>query len=152
MQRLTQKQRRFVHEYTDPNGEGFGNGTRAAMVAYGPVKTENAAAVIGSENIRKPQVKRAIETALAKRGLTEDYGAEVHASLLADEEANIRLRALDMLYKVRGDYAPKKVETQDTTPARAIMALIQDTSTGSNTGDGDRAARREEYGEHQERA
>jgi phage terminase small subunit len=65
---LTARQRSFIANYIkDPNA------TQAAVAAGYSVKT---AQVIGSENLRKPLVREAIEKALAKNGLSIDRVAE----------------------------------------------------------------------------
>ena len=72
--RPTMKQKIFVKEYVESNG----NGTRAALKAYDIEKNksiervENVAAVIAVENLRKPQIKTLMEEALESVGLTKD--------------------------------------------------------------------------------
>lgn len=64
---LTAKQKAFVAEHLS-NGQ---NGTLAAAKAYKVVKP-NTAAVIASENLRKPNIKEAIRKAL----ITQDASPE----------------------------------------------------------------------------
>jgi phage terminase small subunit len=52
---MTHKQKIFVKEYIDNKG----NGTAAARQAYN-VSTDNSAALIASENLRKPQIQSAL--------------------------------------------------------------------------------------------
>ena len=60
---LTPKQRRFVEEYTGPN---LGNATRSAIAAG---YSENAAHAIGHENLRKPEIEKAVEDRLDERAM-----------------------------------------------------------------------------------
>lgn len=55
---MTLKQRLFVKKYLEENG----NGTRAALAVYDTV-VPCVAAVIASQNINKPKIKRAIDLA-----------------------------------------------------------------------------------------
>lgn len=64
---LTLKQRRFIARYLET-----GSATEAAFEAYG-VKNRDVAASIGSENLRKPNIKRVIQYALEVAGLTDEY-------------------------------------------------------------------------------
>ena len=65
--RLTLKQRKFIAKYLET-----GSATEAAFEAYG-TKNRNVAASIGSENLRKPNIKRVIQYALEAAGITDDY-------------------------------------------------------------------------------
>jgi hypothetical protein len=62
---LTERQRAFVVAWLE-NG---GNGTKAAMLAYG-CSTPNAAAVIASRLLRNENIRRAIEAEMAEAGLS----------------------------------------------------------------------------------
>lgn len=65
--KLTIKQKKFVKAYVANDG----NGQEAAKAVY-DVKTDEAAAVISSQNLIKVNVKEAIEAALEKHGITMD--------------------------------------------------------------------------------
>ena len=67
MRKLSHRQKEFVKAYIQMNG----NQTQAAIKAY-PDATKLTATVIGSNNIRKDNVRSAIETALAKHNITVD--------------------------------------------------------------------------------
>lgn len=98
---LTKKQKIFVKEYIQNNG----NGTQAALEAY-DTESERVAAVIASENLTKPDIKNYLE----EIGFTSDNAKEVVAEILSDEsnEPKDRLKAAEMIFKVHGDFAPEK--------------------------------------------
>ncbi len=62
--RLTLKQLKFIQIYIES-----GNATKAAMEAY-RCKNENVAAVLGSENLRKPNIACEIEKYRKEGGLS----------------------------------------------------------------------------------
>lgn len=119
-EKLTRKEKGFVKDVVET-----GNATLAALNNYEieSKNKENVAAVIGSENLRKPKIKKAIAEALP-----DDLLAERHLELLnkrevfrikggeGDEEYELTdqpdtqavSKALDMAYKLKGDYAPEK--------------------------------------------
>jgi phage terminase small subunit len=96
--RLTVKQRKFAKEYV-ANG---GNATQAALKVYDTTEYHTAG-LIGHENINKPKLKQAIETALIRLDITpedvlksfkdvRDFNKEINpnASVRANENlANI---------------------------------------------------------------
>lgn len=110
--RLTKKQLGFTKDFIET-----GNGTEAALRNY-DVEDENTAAVIASQNLRKPAIAEAIAEALP-----DDLLAQRHLELLNKREV-IRTpqgdmvtdqpdtqavkAALDMAYKIKGTYAPEK--------------------------------------------
>ena len=80
--RLTGKQTKFVKEYVKNRVKNVnGAGTKAAKAAY-DVKNDATANVISVENLQKPTVREAIETALAKRNITIDSAIEPIAEAL----------------------------------------------------------------------
>lgn len=64
---FTIKQRRFIGRAIET-----GNPTQAALDVYDTTK-RNVASAIASENLRKPNVREAIEEGLASEGLTPGY-------------------------------------------------------------------------------
>ncbi len=56
--KLTLKQRRFVSEYTNPGGKGFGNASKAAELAG---YTELSPAQAGHQLMRNTQVQGEVE-------------------------------------------------------------------------------------------
>jgi hypothetical protein len=65
--KLTIKQKKFVKAYVANDG----NGTQAALQTYNTVD-EKTAGVIAVENLAKPSIKEAIESALVKHEITMD--------------------------------------------------------------------------------
>lgn len=110
--KLTIKQKKFVKAYIANDG----NGRDAAKAAY-DVKTDGVAASIASENLNKPNIREAIEQALAKHEITIDAAVKpiadgLHATrtiVAGDHEQglevadhSIRLKASGMALKLMG--------------------------------------------------
>lgn len=123
MEELTKKQKGFVKDYVET-----GNGTEAALNNYdieGKNK-ENVAASIASENLTKPNIVKAIES-IAER-IPDDLLVEKHLELLTvpkkvrtyirgdltseyeEVDSNAIGKGLDMAYKIKGTYAPEKIQ------------------------------------------
>ena len=115
--KLTKKQQEFIEQYSKT-----GNGTLSALKAYS-TKDENTAAVIASENLRKPKIVEALEEALPQSMLLEVHREGLYATKeiwknnnetgqvehVGDEaDFAVRARYLDMAYKIKGSYAPEK--------------------------------------------
>lgn len=107
---LTKKEKGFVKDYVE-----LGNGTKAALNNY-DTESENIAAAIASENLRKPKIQQAIAEMLP-----DDLLAEKHLALLnkIDDKGEIDVQAvskgLDMGYKIKGTYAPEKTIAANIT-------------------------------------
>ena len=106
--KLTDRQERFVIEYL-----ACANGAEAARAAG---YSENSARQMANENLTKPYIVSAIE---AKRSelMTdkEDKVAWLIGKLEAEATAegntdSTRVRALELLLKVHGGFAPEKTE------------------------------------------
>lgn len=95
--KLTKKQRGFIKDYIKT-----GNGTLAAKRNY-DVVTENTAAAIATENLKKPQIVKAIEEAFPDENLYE-----LHREGLETDDLGVRKQYLDMAYKLKGSYAAEK--------------------------------------------
>lgn len=116
--KLTPKQKAFVREYKR-NG---GNGTQAAIKAG---YSENTADVIATENLRKPNVKKALE--IEEKKLQEKYEYTIDdmvrelddVKLKADAEQNrqAQIKAIELKGKAFGLFV-EKVENNiiNTTP------------------------------------
>jgi len=107
--RLTLKQLKFIQIYIET-----GNATKAAMEAYS-CKNENVAAVLGSENLRKPNIACEIEKYRKEGGLSiqkainainEGYDAEKKGV----PDHNVRLRSADMTLKLANAYPSRQQE------------------------------------------
>ena len=111
--KLTPKQQRFVSEYLR-----LGNATQAAKEAG---YSEKTAFRIGTENLQKPAIARAIERAQARRNdrleLEEDF------------ELKKAIQLLDMCMR------PEKVYRMDGKPKKDIDGnyVMQFDSKGANT-------------------
>ena len=67
--RLNTRQRRFVAEFTNPEGKAFGNATKSAIAAG---YSKKSARFIASENLTKPNIQSEIA------GVMDALGATVH--------------------------------------------------------------------------
>lgn len=83
--KLTVKQRKFVKHYI----ESSGNGLQSAKEAYN-TSNDNSANQIAVENLQKPTVKNAIDTALKKQGIDEE---SITSMLVEATEAGMGVKA-----------------------------------------------------------
>ena len=126
---LTVKQRRFLKSYVET-----GNGTRAALDAYGTADPQTAHA-IAAENLRKPAIQAAVAELLDANGLSDRKLAEIHAHYLAlyqsddPSEKALGLKALDMAYKLKGAYACGEPETVEDYATAARLAYERRRAT-----------------------
>jgi len=97
--KLTIKQRDFIKEYVE-NG---GNGTKAALKAYDTSSPETASA-IAKENLQKPQVRASLEEMMQANGLDDESLMLIHHGLLNDKNPLVRIKALEMAYKLKGKF------------------------------------------------
>jgi phage terminase small subunit len=71
----------------------------------------NLAHVIASENLKKPTIYRYIDILLEKYGLSDDYVDKQLLGVINQwSDLSAKVRAIDILYKKRGSYAPEKHE------------------------------------------
>ncbi len=145
--KLTLKQRRFVSEFTDPEGEGFGNQTRAAELA-GYSKLASAQAghrlmrngeIEGEvERIKSTELNHILDAAgvtierLAK-GLKQALGAKEKKAFIHQKTGNVvyskpliandtRLRAIRLAAEMRGDMATKEINFNVSVLAERLQA------------------------------
>lgn len=119
--KLTPKQKAFVREYKK-NG---GNGTQAAIKAG---YSENTADVIATENLRKPNIRQALEK--EEKKLQEKYEYTIDdmvrelddVKLKADAEQNrqAQIKAIELKGKAFGLF----VDKQETTVKGIEQALV----------------------------
>lgn len=119
--KLTPKQKAFVREYKR-NG---GNGTQAAIKAG---YSENTADVIATENLRKPNIREALEK--EEKKLQEKYEYTIDdmvrelddVKLKADAEQNrqAQIKAIELKGKAFGLF----VDKQETTVKGIEQALV----------------------------
>mgnify|MGYP003135697510 FL=1 len=106
--KLTDRQERFVIEYL-----ACANGAEAARAAG---YSEKTARQMANENLTKPYIVAAIETKRSElMGDKEDKVAWLIGKLEAEATAegntdSTRVRALELLLKVHGGFAPEKTE------------------------------------------
>ena len=145
--KLTLKQRRFVSEYTDPGGKGFGNASKAAELAG---YSELAPGQAGHKLVKNGQVQGEIEKITSRElnhtldaaGVTverlakvvrQGLGAKQVKSFIHQKTGNVvyakpqkdhdvRLKATRLAYEVRGDFAPKELNISIRLLAEKIQA------------------------------
>ena len=99
--KLTVKQAKFVKEYVKNDG----NGTKAVQKAYN-VDDVNTAAVMATENLRKPNIQQALLRAAERMGITEEKIIEPVALALEAEDKDgkpdidMRLKGHDRMVKL----------------------------------------------------
>ena len=141
--KLTDKQQKFVSEYTN-NG---GNGAKAIMAAGYNCNNDNSARVLASENLKKPNVILAIEQSgyndsriinteaiedareldLAKRRIsTREERAEFLTGVYLDSSFPIssRLQAIQLLGKMYGDYLDRVVLQKDKVEMPVVHVTL----------------------------
>lgn len=111
--KTTLKQKKFVKELVKT-----GNGTQAIINAGYNAKSRRVAGVMAVDNLNKPSVQNALLTELDKVGLTDVRIAELLEEAITsgvgrDSRNSDALRGLDMLHKIKGSYAPKKIEKKE---------------------------------------
>jgi hypothetical protein len=80
--------------------ENDGNGTKAAMLAYG-CSTPNATAVIASRLLRNVNIKRAIEEEMAGQGLSLKWIVqELSNCINAEPTLEGKVKGLELLLKL----------------------------------------------------
>lgn len=107
--KLTPKQKAFVSEYLIDK-----NATQAAFRAGYSKKTAYS---MGQENLKKPEIKRAIQKAMQKR----EERTEITQDRVLLEYA--RIAFFDPRKLFRSDGSPKPIEELDTDTAAALAGL-----------------------------
>ena len=115
MANLTLKQKLFCQYYL----ENSGNGTNAVIKAGYRVNkngklNRNLAKSIASENLTKPDIRKYIEELLKATGFNKESVKLQHLSLISQSEnLPVKAKAIDMFYKLTGDYAATKIEERN---------------------------------------
>jgi phage terminase small subunit len=107
---LTVKQKVFVKEYVASKG----NGTQSALKAY-DTDDLNTAHAIASENLQKPAVRKAIDTALVALNLTPEYSLKGFKDLHEEQKKRnpmASIRALENIAAIQ-DLYPKSNASLD---------------------------------------
>ena len=103
---LTLKEKKFCDLYL----EWGGNGTNAAYEVYN-CNNRRTAASVASENLTKPNICSYLGLKLEEYGYSDDNVKKQHLFVL-NQMSNLsaKNKAIDMYYKVTGEYAPEKRE------------------------------------------
>ena len=151
MRRLTSKQQKFVDAYIR-NG---GNGTQAVWEAGYDCKNANSARAQSSDNLRKPNIRLAMEEAgyrdsrlintegiiearnvdLAHRKIsTREDRAEFLTGVYLDESHHIvaRLKAVELLGKMYGDFLDRVVLQKEDIQMPVIQIICPDDIDGDD--------------------
>ncbi len=145
--KLSLRQRRFVAEFTNPEGEGFGNQTKAAKLAgYSELSPGQA----GHQLVKNSEVRSEIERItnrelnhvfdaagvtierLAKR-VRQGLDAKETKAFIHQKTGNVvyskpmkahdvRLKAIRLAGELRGDFAPKEINVKVALLAGRIQA------------------------------
>jgi phage terminase small subunit len=134
MDELRPKQKRFVKEYIK-NG---GNATQAVLDAKYKPNNKNTAGSIGSENLKKPKIQKALKSiadSIPDKLLIEKHLALLNAekitrTLKRGEEIDVEEyidnqsigKGLDMAYKIKGTYAPEKKDI--TSDGEKVIPIL----------------------------
>jgi hypothetical protein len=121
---LTLKQEIFCQTWVDTTG----NGTHAALSAFDIENKElldispdkrtdeekilcdiayKIASSMGTEYLRKPSIIKRIDEILESRGFNDDAVKREHFKLLAGAKDEVRMRAIDSYYKLKGKIVDK---------------------------------------------
>lgn len=116
MSKLTIKQKLFCQYYIETSG----NGTEAIIKAgyklnKAGVINRNLAKSMASENLTKPDIRKYIEELLEASGFNDNSVKLQHLNLITQSKnLSVKAKAIDMYYKLSGNYSPTKVE--ETNP------------------------------------
>ena len=102
--KLELKAKLFAQKYIDNKF----NGTKTALELYNTTD-KNTAHAIASENLHKPTFTKAIVERMRELGMDEDTITSIHKrNLIQQKNIPASNTALDMYYKLKGEYAPDK--------------------------------------------
>ncbi len=145
--KLNLRQRRFVAEFTNPGSEGFGNQTKAAVLAgYSPGRAKQTGHDIATNRDVRSEIERVTERELTRifdaAGVTtEKLAKRVREGLDAKETKvflcqkdgelvyskpmkahDIRLKAIRLAAELREDFAPKEINFNVSLLASRLQA------------------------------
>lgn len=106
---LTEKEKTFCVE----KAKGATN-TKAALSAYEAGSMASAKA-IGSQLMKKHEVRQAIDELMEEHGLTKSYRVRKLKQHVDNRDPNVSLKALDQSWRLDGSYAPEKHEVLSIT-------------------------------------
>lgn len=103
---LTIQQKTFCDTYLTFGG----NGVEAALEAY-DCKDRRSAASVASRVLTEPNIIAYINSKLEESGFNDDNVRKQHLFLLNQHsDFNSKSKAVDMFYKLKGNYAPEQIE------------------------------------------
>ncbi len=113
---MTRKQLKFANSYIET-----GNATEAAMQVYKP-KNRATARSIGSENLTKPNIQKAIKDELSENGLSNELVIRALVDDIKSKPA-ARIHELFLASKILGllDRAKKEEERRELPLPTPIM-------------------------------
>ncbi len=110
---LTPQQKEFAEYFCEFSMNGTQAIIKSGYNVFGKKGAINysLAAVLSSENLRKPNICAYIDTLLDKYGLTDDH-VDKQLLFVINQHSDIgaKIRAIDVYYKKKGSYAAEKVE------------------------------------------
>jgi len=131
--RVTTKQEIFCQEWVDE----VGNGTYAALKAFDIEGKElldieekdrtdeqkmlcsrihNTAAVMATEYLRNPKLRKRIDEILDERGFNDDIVKQEHFKIIKHGKDEVKMRAISDYYKLKGKYQPEEKIINILTP------------------------------------
>jgi len=115
--KLTLKEKLFSEAYL----EFKGNGTEAAMEAFDCANYKVAAAV-AYEYLRKPHIFAYIDLKMEDYGYSDENVKKQHLFIINQmADLSAKNKALDMYYKLKGQYAPDKKEFSGTLSLKKLL-------------------------------
>lgn len=136
--RLTKKEKGFIKDFVKT-----GNATKAVLKNY-DTKNENTAGAIGSENLRKPKIQKAIKSIADQ--IPDSLLVEKHLELLrvpkitrtmkrgliTDIEESTDVQALkaglDMAYKLKGSYEADKLQVEGSLSLKDLFVKSKENA------------------------
>ena len=108
--RLSHKEKKFCLCYL----ELFGNGVEAVRKAGYDTKNRAVASAIAYENLRKPHIFEFVGLKLSEYGFSDENIMKHHLFLINQfADLKSKSKAIDMYYKLKGEYSAKKLEIVD---------------------------------------
>jgi len=106
--RITYKEKDFCEHFLDFKG----NGAEAAFETYN-CKNIRVAASVASENLTKPHIIAYVDLKLTERGFSDENVKKQHLFTLNQfADFGAKNKAIDMFYKLKGDYAPERLKVE----------------------------------------
>lgn len=131
--KATPKQRKFVEAYVDADSETYLNATRSYMTAYD--KAYDYANSHGHEVLKSPAVRLSIQERLNREKIDDLIEDGLTKILKRPGTPGAYLRAVELIAKMRGLFAPEKHLNMNLTPEQrqdAYRDLLRDIETKIN--------------------